>query len=313
MKRLLLLLSTLAPPVLAETPAERLDRQCRSGWEEITSLPDHVPLTGQYTGLSDGWCQFTDIVFVTNGLAPDIAIDVLRLKGDAFGYFTLDEALDPDLDLALQADGLRMVVQMDQPQMDWLYQAQSRAHPIRLDLALDWDMAGKVVTLSQLDVDFPGVNALSATARVAQVDLTSTATMEMSLAGFALTDATLDITTHGLFESYLLIALGGFLLPYEGDIDAAAERLRADGLELVATLPEPAFPPGTRTALADLINELPNPEGTLELDFSATPGFGPARFAGFAMSGMPETMAEAASLFQGILLTAAWTHEEAVD
>jgi hypothetical protein len=57
---------------------------------------------------------------------------------------------------------------------------------------------------------------------VTGVDLSSQGAMQMSATSFALTEADLRITTHGLFEWYALMALGPMVLPPEGDMEAAA-------------------------------------------------------------------------------------------
>lgn len=313
MRGLALALALVAAPAGAETADERQDRQCRAAWEAATANPAGPRLTGSYDGLEDGWCAFSGIFLVTEGYTPDVEIDKLRLKGDALGAFLLDERLDPDLDLAVQFDGLRMVPQVDQPQLDWLYRAQFRAYGISGDMALDWDAATREVTLSQLSLDFPGSNSVSFVARVEQVDLSSMAAAEMSATSFALTEATLDVTSHGLFETYLLLALGGIVLPYEGDMDAAAETLRADTLAVMADLPVPAFSAASKDALARLVQELPNPSGRLTVDFTAQPGFGSARFGFMALKGIPTTVDEASSLFQGIVADVTWTHQDMPD
>lgn len=308
---LTLALTVVAAPALAETAEERLERQCRRGWEAVTALREHVPLTGQYDGVEDGWCQLSKLALVTNGYTPDVYVDRLRLRGAAVGWFLLGETgPSPVVDLDAQVEGLRLVPQMGDPQMDYLYLVQSNAWPIRAELSIGWEPERKLVTLSKLAVDFPGENALAVTARVANVDLASASAIQMSASGFAVMDATLDVTSKGLFESYLLMSLGPVLLPREGDMAAAVEGLQAQAVAGIAELPEAAFPADTKAALTALVQELPNPSGRLTASFRAPAGFGPARLAAFAAFGVPTTLAEAAPLFQGITLEASWTHQD---
>lgn len=133
----------------------------------------------------------------------------------------------------------------------------------------------------------------------------------MSATSFALTEFDARITTHGLFESYALMALGPDLLPSVGDMDAAAEGIRADLLAGVHDLPGTSFSDASKAALVALIGELPNPSGDLELSLRSEPGIGPVRFGGYAVAGVPETLAEAAALFQGVVVDVGWTHVDA--
>ena len=135
--------------------------------------------------------------------------------------------------------------------------------------------------------------------------------MQMSATSFALTEANLDITTHGLFEGYLLMAFGPMVLPTEGDLDAAAEAIRADLMALVADLPETSFSTNSKAALRALIGELPNPSGALTIALRSEAGIGPTRLGGYAMTGVPETMADAAPLLNGVTVDIGWTHADA--
>jgi hypothetical protein len=152
---------------------------------------------------------------------------------------------------------------------------------------------------------------VQASAVLTGVDLSSTGAMQMSATSFALTEFDTQVTTHGLFEWYILMALGTMVLPSEGDIDAAAEGLRADLAAVLDDLPGTSFSDASKAALRELIAELPNPSGDLTLELRAEPGIGPARAAGYALNGVPQTLAEAAPLFLGVTVDVGWTHADA--
>lgn len=117
--------------------------------------------------------------------------------------------------------------------------------------------------------------------------------------------------THGLFEDYLLMALGSALLPPEGDREAAVRGVRADLSERIDDLPSKSVSKNSKAALRAMVAELPNPSGTLALSLRADPGIGPARVAGYAVTGVPELPADLWPLFQGVTLDVVWTHADA--
>ena len=301
--RLAALVGLLASPVAAEAPDAAV---CAGVWSLVT---DAVPVTGRVAGVTDGWCEIADVVLDLPGqYVPDWHADRLRLRGSALPWALGKPALPERLEAEVQ--GLRLVVQTDNPQMDYLFAAQARAYPIAATLALRWDKAVNTLHLDRLDIDFPGTNAVSLTAEVGRVDLSSVGAMQMALTGFAITRARLSVTTHGLFESYGLMALGAAMLPYEGDMASAVATRKAEAGLAIAGLPEATFPGRSRAALWALVQELPNPSGRLVVDLRADAGFGPARLGGYAMTGMPASPDEAAALFEGVVLDVAWTHDE---
>ena len=145
----------------------------------------------------------------------------------------------------------------------------------------------------------------------AGADGTYTGAAQMSAGSFSVTEADLRVTTQGLFEWYLLMALGPSFLPPEGDMEAAAEGLRSEMRAAVADLPGSTVSEASKAALVALIGELPNPSGELVLALRANPGIGPARLAGPALTGVPRTVAEAAPLFQGVRVDVGWTRVDA--
>uniref|UniRef100_UPI0035AFD86F hypothetical protein n=1 Tax=Tabrizicola sp. TaxID=2005166 RepID=UPI0035AFD86F len=213
--------------------------------------------------------------------------------------------------LEIAVEGLRLAVQTGNAQVDWLLAAQARPNGIDAEAALAWDPVAKVLRLERLSLDFPGENRVEASAVVTGVDLSSTGAMQMSLASFALTEAELRVQTHGLFEGYALMALGSALLPPEGDMDAAAEGLRAEVLAAISDLPGTSFSDASKAALRVLVGELPNPAGDLAVAVKAEPGIGPVRFGGYAVTGVPATVAAAAPVFEGVKVDVGWTHADA--
>lgn len=304
-----LLAVLLAGPAGAEELAGQA--LCTAVWAKVPGLFGALgEVTAAGVTQEGDWCVVEAPVMDMSGqYVPDWHIDRLRFRGSALGWIADGSTLPEGLEVAVE--GLRLVVQTGDARMDWLFAAQSGPNRIDAEAALAWDPAAKVLRLEGLTVDFPGENLIEASALLTGVDLSSTGAMQMSATSFALTDANLRITTHGLFEWYVLMALGPVVLPTDGDMDAAAKEVRAGLVAGVADLPDDSVSSASKDALGALIAELPNPSGELTVSLRADPGIGPARAAGYALNGVPQSVAEAAPLFQGVMVDVGWSHDDA--
>jgi hypothetical protein len=297
------------------------DPVCDQFWAAVTDLSEEAPqFAGRLAGKDGDWCLVEDFVFETPGdYVPDWHAKRVRLRGGALPWLSALIAsgsvggsgggLVPDR-LEIDVEGMRLVVSTGNPQMDYLFAAQARANLIDGALRLSWDAAARVLKLESLTVDFPGDNALSLNAVARGVDLGSTGAMQMSVTSFAVTEADLSVTTHGLFEWYGLMAMGPVFLPNEGDMEAAVAGLKAEATAGIAALPDATFPAATRAAMTAFLAELPNPAGVLTVALRSDPGFGPARLSGYAVNGIPDSLAGAAPLLDGVTVNIGWTHED---
>ncbi len=306
MIRAALVVLALATPLAAEDlPGKAL---CRKAWERLTALAEPVlTLSGDVTPSTMEGCLFTEVKADLPGpYVPDWHIGALHLRE---GAQALVDGTVPDR-LALRVIDLRLVVQMGDARMDYVFAAQARANPIQADLALVWDREAREVRVEVLDIDFPGENRVTLTARATGVDLSSPGAAQMSLTSAALTEAALTVQSHGLFEAYLLNGMVTWLLSDDGDPAASMAALQAEATAAALALPEATFPGDSRASLVALIAEVPNPRGRLDLSFRAEPGFGATRFAGYAATGMPASIAAAGPLLHGVTIDIGWTHEE---
>ena len=284
---------------------------CTAAWRQVSAqLASSVQIGGIISNIEDGWCVVENpVIDMAGQYVPDWHADRLRFRGSALNW-VVDRTTAPER-LELAVDGLRLVVQTGQPQFDWLYAAQAKANKTEVEVVLTWDPGARALHLETANFDFPGANRIELTALATGVDLSSSGAMQMSITSFALTRVDLQVQTHGLFEGYALMSAGPLLLPSEGDMDAAAKDLRAEITAGLADLPQTTFDAKSKAALAALIAELPNPKGVLSLSLSADPGFGPARLSGYAIKGVPDRLADAAALFDGVVVNIGWTHEDA--
>jgi hypothetical protein len=297
----------LAGPALAQGGTDL----CGQVWGLVTENVGTVfPLSGDVLAGHDGWCVVERVLLDLPGsYTPDWQADRVRFRGAALDWIvdgrTLPDALD------LQVEGLRLVVRSGAAQMDYLFAAQARANPIQVDLALGWEATTRSLRVDRLEIDFPGDNRIDLTARAIGVDLTTPGAAQMSVTSFAVTEVDLAVQTHGLFEWYLLTALGTMVLPPDGDMQAAEATLKAQAGSAIAALPEGTFSAASKGALTDLVAELPNPSGTLTLAMRSEAGVGPARLMGYAITGVPATLEAMAPLLDGVTMDFGWTHEDA--
>jgi hypothetical protein len=73
-------------------------------------------------------------------------------------------------------------------------------------------------------------------------------------------------------------------------------------------LPAASFPPASKAALQAVLSELPNPSGTLTVAMRSDAGIGPARLMGYAMTGVPDTIAGLAPVLDGVTFDIGWSH-----
>jgi hypothetical protein len=87
---------------------------------------------------------------------------------------------------------------------------------------------------------------------------------------------------------------------------AALRAFTAQAGGRVLTLPDATFPDPTKKAIADLLQDMPNPAGTLGLTLRAPDGIGSARFARYAVTGLPSSADAMGALFDGVTVTATY-------
>lgn len=286
------------------------DDLCPAAWERVaTTLSAFGAAHGTVRQEGD-WCLVQGMVLDLEGqYLPDWHMDRLRFRGSAVNWVVDGSSAPEGLEIAVE--GLRLVVQTGNAQFDWLYAAQARANMIDAKASLTWDAKTRVLRLEGLSIDFPGDNQVDLSAALTGVDLSSTGAVQMSTTSFALTEADLKVTTHGLFEGYLLMPLGSAFLPHEGDMAAAVDSIRTELISAVVALPPSSFSDASKDALLALIMQLPNPSGEVTMSLRAAPGIGPARLAGYALVGVPQSVADFEPLFQGVTVDVGWNHTDA--
>lgn len=255
----------------------------------------------------DGWCEARAVTLgdVPEGeLGAEVRVDALRWRGEGLDALAAGTGLPTALEVEME--GLRVLTQAGDSTLTWLMERQQARSGIDGALSVAWDAGTRDLTVSRLDLDFPGEGAIALTATVAGLDLSSEAALTVSLGSAGLTRLTAEVALRGLFEAYLLMPLGAALLDGSPDPEAEAERLRARALAEVARLPEAIFPEPARAALSALLGDLPNPWGDLSVDVTASPPLGAPRLARFALTGAPATPEALWPALEGVTVAVEW-------
>ncbi len=281
---------------------------CRASWERLQAVV--LATTGSLNSASQVWlragfCSVDGVEIAPEGqYQPGFRIAKVSWRANGLKAF-LDDGTPPQ-SLDLKIEDLRISIKTGNGVMDYLMRAQNDRNGIDADLSVHWSAQDKRLALDRLDVDFPGANAIRATASVDRVDLSSQSAAQVSLGAMGLTDLSVEVTSNGLFESYVLMPLGTVILGDAADPEVALQGFLDEAGAFVGTLPDASFPDPTKQAMVALLDDLPNPAGTLTLTAQAPGGFGFARLARYFVGALPESRADVAALFDGVTVTATY-------
>ena len=295
----------LALPFAAAAESDAVDvALCQQLVDQVTALASQS-ITVAEVRTEGRACVFEGLVVDMPGTyEPDFHIARAVVAGQGFTELLAEQR--PLWAVSAQIDGLRIVPQTGDPFFDYMMQVQQARNGIEFDLSITWDSLKRQVRMEQLEVDFPGENALFVRFVADNVDLSSRAALETSLTAMAVTEMDIEVTSNGLFEGYAFPALAGVLLGSAEDPEAEVQALKALALSGLAVLPDDLVDAASREALAQLVRDMPNPGGTLALRLRAEPGIGALRFAPVWLRGVPRSLAEAEPMLVGVTLDASY-------
>lgn len=274
--------------------AQGVRPSCAAVLESFTGLLERNDVQDVQSTLSpfqtsSGGCTARDLEIAMQGNLR-IRIDKLAWSGAGFDRF-VNEGVPPET-LELEITAARVVPTIPDPVMQYILEEQSRLNPIDITLSSAWDATAHRLTLSALRATFRGDNEIFHSAVIESVDLSSQSALQMSAGSFSIVESTMEITSNGLFESYVLPALAAGLLSPDDDPKEQVDALKEKALEEIALFPDAIVPPASRAALRALVSDMPRPSGTLRVHMTASPGLGPARFLRLAQrSGMTDLKA----------------------
>ncbi|MCU0802404.1 MAG: hypothetical protein MUD11_11625 [Rhodobacteraceae bacterium] len=305
MKRFLVFMAFATPAVAQDLTTDQCNALLQAVPPALAAIDvDTAPIPSATAAA--GWCEIDSWEYRPDAAyAPGFRVATLRFRGDG-----LPDALSgaPPSRLEVQARDMLVRVYTEDPAMNYLMDVQGAQAGIDLDLVLTYDAGARRLVMERLALDFPGDNAINLSAELVRLDLTSAAGLQLSVGQAGITRLNLDISSHGLFENYVVLPLGLPLLNMAGpgEPEAVVAGLIADARGTIAALPDTLMDANSRAALDLLLADMPHPWGKLTLDIAVPAGFGAPRFMGFAMTGVPFTLQGWMPVFDGVTFNATY-------
>ena len=293
----------LAAVLMLAHPAHAQPVSCKAQWLRLSetvagAFGVEAPTPGIVRELANGGCRTNGLTFKTDENVS-LKAESLQWRGRDMERF-VSEGLPPTA-FNLELSGVRIVPTFGDPTYQYLLDLQSRGQNIEVELALDWDAAEKVLRVENLLISLPNDDFIRYENRIEGVDLSTKQSLQMSAGSFGMTHSVLVVRSERFFQNYLLLPLGLALLDGHPNPAARIAELKAEGKALIAIVPGWLLSSASKAALGDLLEDLPDPSGTLRIEQRADPGMGVAR--GMAMAVRIQAMEEVGdlwSLFEGI-------------
>ncbi|GHC45041.1 hypothetical protein [Neogemmobacter tilapiae] len=299
----------LAFLTLLASPAQA---DCAGDWAALSGALEKAGLTVNVAAPAaewGGWCSITALdVLAPGDFIPDYSAKSLKWRGKGLSGLYAFDAQPEHLEIDL--DDFRILTKTPDPVMTYLMRAQSVRGAIDLEFDADWNPSQKTLEINTLELGFPGDNEIALQATLTGVDLSGRSAIMGSATSFALNRLQLGLETNGLFETYLLFPLFSTLLSTEQPPETQMAALKTQINSGIAALPDTSFPTETKASLTAMIDQLPNPSGTLNLTMTSDKGIGPAQTLPFILTGVPRSVQDLAPLFNGMNVTATFSPSE---
>lgn len=287
MRAILCALSVLTAMLTTQAQAQAQAANCNAQWSQLNDLlikaqALKAPIPGLIRDTADGGCRINGVRFPADGLLI-VKADSLRWSGRDLDRFATDGL--PPTALQLELTGVTVSPELDDPVFNYLRDIQARGQSFDLSVNLDWDQVQKQLNVRRVRLHMPEDDFVEFSAQFNGVDLTSENSMQTSVGSFQLMQSTLTVRSMRLFQDYVLFPIGSVVLGGAENPAAKVNDLKAQAQAAINQAPGDVLPLKSKSALTQLIDDLPDPSGTLIIEQSANPGIGPARFIPLALRG----------------------------
>lgn len=267
-------------------PATAQEAGCEAQLATVIGLVSEIAgYRGSWEGKAEeaapGVCRVEAPVWPSNDYIT-MKADHVTWSGENLDRMVTDRL--PPTALALDIAGLRFLPDLGDPVMTYLMEIQRRGEAVDVSLRAGWDEAERVLTVERAEARFPSGDYIRFSAEVEGVDLTDRTSIQMSAGSFGITRTLWEIRSFGLFENLVLLPIGINLLSGANDPAARIEELKAEARREIEGMPDEIVSAESRAALVAVVDDMPNPSGTLRVEMTAEPGLGPARVLPLAMS-----------------------------
>ncbi len=292
MRYCLALILLLTAPVQAVAFSEMQQGDCAAAWKIINKAHETRALL--FKRSLDGWCHVPTFVPDTEAVIKGFDFDQIEWRAEGLER-VLEQSLPPTA-LAIRvtdADMLRKLGLRGDVDLPVI--------PMQIVLVLRQNAKDRQLVIENLTISGPKGNEVSLRGVFHNVDLSSTAKMQISLGGANLRDVVLVATANRKLEPYLR--------PYIGKTFPERTRKRSAMIDKVAEWPDHSFPPETKRAVQQLIAVLPAPNGTLRVKVDTGAGLSAAIFVQTYVFGEPvDDMIN--RVLGGVVFNANWTAAE---
>ena len=299
MKQFLWAFALLAGTAQAQEMTIETCRGSVATLKEVVDIPSVSPTVDPI-----GRCTAVDVVLYQD--------ENLKLRADWL-YWRLDgterwinERLPPTR-IEMSAEGIRTETKTGDVVLDYLLSVQSKRAGIFADVIVEWHEDESELVLETAYLDFGGLGHVELSGRVAGVNLSNRLTMRASALTAALTSLDLTVETTGLFESYALIPLGTLVLRGEADPARAVAIIKSHRISDIAVLDPDLIDENSKDALIRLAEEMPNPNGELNLSISSVDGISLLLLGSTFLGRNFEGIEDALSIFTSTDLKIDWT------
>lgn len=256
-------------------------QDCDAAWQMVTQ---GQPI--RHSLSKDGWC---------------LAENLMELPFERFEWRA--EGLERVLQDRLPPTGL--AIRVTDPDMLRILgvkvAADAPAMPLQITLLLRQNAPDKQVIIQQLKIAGPKDNVVTLQGTFDDVDLTSTAKMQISLGSAKLRDVTILGYGNRQLEPYLR--------PYIGNTFPERSRKRSAMIKDVSDWPSHNFPDATKQAVKQLIATLPAPNGILRVEVDSGAGLSAALFVQAFVFGNSATQLSE-RILNNTIFHATWTANE---
>ena len=258
-----LMIAVAGPAAAQQSPAT-----CQDSWDMLARA---MPIAVSAEIAAEGPLCVARNVEANESFAQ-ILIDRITWEGQGLDRFA-EEGIPPR-SLMLAVERARTVRLTGDLRTDYVRRAQALNEAVSGRLEMRWDQLTNRLFLDALNLDFPGENGLRMSAQAGGVDLSSMSTLRTSLGSAVLASMTVDVTTFGLFETYLLERLVLTAMAPDEDPAISMPGLVADLSRQIEALPDSSFTAETRAEMITFLEDLPSPRGDLRISVTADPPFG---------------------------------------
>ena len=291
MRYFLVVFLFLTTPIQAIAFSPMQSSDCVEAWKIIDSRQKTRVFS--FKAPRDGWCHVPTLLPATEAVIKGFDFDQIEWRAEGLDR-VLEQSLPPTA-LAIRvtdADMLRKLGvrgDVDLP-----------AIPMQIILVLRENAKDRQLVIESLTITGPKENVVTLQGVFHDVDLSSLASVQLSLGRAKLRDVTIEAHVNRKLESYLR--------PYFGATFPERSRKRSAMMDKVSYWPDHSFPLATKRAVQQLIAVLPAPNGTLLGKVDTGTGLSMGHFVQTVLSGGSiKDLGE--RILESMIFHATWTAE----